>query len=152
MKAIQLNKGFVTIVDDEDYEYLSQWKWYATNQGRVQREWRKDGKTHRMLMHRQLMNAQPGQLIDHINQNPLDNRRANLRFATASQNNQNRKPANKSGLKGVYWCKKRNKYMGYIWVNRKSIYLGISDDPNEIAIMYNEAALKHFGPQAYLNP
>ena len=109
MKEIQLTQGKVALVDDEDYEYLNQWKWYAN-------EW-KGGKLYAVRnvrknkqyigyesMHRLLSSNKDKKLVtDHINGNTLDNRKSNLRICTISENTKNRQiqKNNKSGFKGV---------------------------------------------------
>jgi len=91
--------------------------------------------------------------VDHEDRDTLNNRKSNLRLATRSLNNANSKmrKTNTSGFKGVSWCKQKGKYIGQIAMNNKHFYLGCSDDPIELAIKYNEAALEHFGEFARLN-
>lgn len=74
-------------------------------------------------LHRFVMNPSKGLTVDHINRNPLDNRRCNLRICTQFENNQNQKH-NTSGKVGVTFNKKSNKYIAYIKVKRKHITLG----------------------------
>src|SRR5690242_203106 len=98
MKEIQLTHGQVTIVDDEDFEWLSQWKWYAQlNQSdgkyRAVRNKRigprNEDRKIMIWMHREILGAGNEIKVDHKNHNPLDNRKINLRLATSSQNNMN---------------------------------------------------------------
>lgn len=96
MKAIALSKGKVVIVDDEDFEYLNQWKWSYGSGGYAVREQHlgmQDGKKLRktILMHRLITNAPRGMDVDHINDDKLDNQRSNLRVCTRSQNMANKK-------------------------------------------------------------
>ena len=93
---IKLTKGLSVEVDPEDFEHLSQWKWWYGSGGYAVREQHlgmKDGKKIRrtVLMHRLITNAPDGMDVDHINDNKLDNRRANLRVCTRSQNMANKK-------------------------------------------------------------
>lgn len=91
---------------------------------------------------------------DHVNRNRLDNRRVNLRPATAEQNNANR-PAfhnNKSGFKGVHWSQRRQRWIAEITINRRKVNLGRFDDPLDAARAYNAAALAAWGGFAWLNP
>lgn len=112
MKEISLTKRKVAIVDDSDYEWLIQWKWYATNPGgkgwRAQHDSGGRKSRVRLAMSRVIMGLNPGdrRVVDHINHNPLDNRRQNLRVATLTQNNQNARHHRDSisGFKGVSWC------------------------------------------------
>ena len=119
MKEIKLTQGQFALVDDEDFEYLNQWKWYASkhkNDCRASREVSIGHcKSINVSMSRVIMNAKDGQLIDHINRNPLDNRKSNLRFCTRSQNNTNKKPCGISKYLGVYKKSKKSYYskIGY---------------------------------------
>jgi hypothetical protein len=94
-----------------------------------------------------------GRLVDHENQDGLDNRRANLRIATRSQNNANqrRRKDNTSGYKGVVWHKRERRWQAQIQVEGKCLYLGGFDDPKDAAQAYNVAAFTHFGEFARLN-
>lgn len=97
MKEIQLTQGQVTIVDDEDFEWLSKNKWYAKFQNHTKTFYsvRNEYKPfHRMLqMHREISRTPTGMVCDHINHNTLDNRKENLRNVTNSQNLMNRSGA-----------------------------------------------------------
>lgn len=131
MKYIQLNKKQQTIVDDKDYEYLNQWKWYVDTKGYARHTHylgKRDGKYQQIAwkMHRLVNNTPVGMETDHINRNKLDNRRMNLRSVTNTQNQMNRnlQKNNTSGYKGVKWSESSNKWVSQISVNRKRIYLG----------------------------
>lgn len=128
-KLIPLTKNKFTIVDDEDYEYLSQWKWYLLNSGYAVRDIVFAGQKKTILMHRFIMNAPENLDIDHINGDGLDNRRSNLRLATISQNMMNRRinSNNTSSYAGISWSKEREKWEVYISVNKKRINLGRYD-------------------------
>lgn len=91
---------------------------------------------------------------DHINRNGLDNRRINLRAATAFQNlgNQALRSTNKSGYKGVNWNRLRRKWQGSIKIHGRSRHLGMFTDPVDAARAYNAAALEAWGEFAWLNP
>lgn len=97
-------------------------------------------------MHRQIMGF-PKMEIDHRNLNPLDNRKANLRLSTSSQNKCN-KPlgsTNSSGFKGVHLHKDKNRWMAYITLNYKRRYLGYFDSAIEAALAYDKASLELHG-------
>lgn len=79
MKEIQLTKGAVALVDDEDFEYLSQWKWLLTNQ-RAGRRQRIGAKNPTFYMHRVVLGAGYGDNVEHIDGNLLNNQRNNLRY------------------------------------------------------------------------
>lgn len=85
MKTIELSDGYLTIVDDEDYEYLNQFNWQHSNY--ACRGIRINKKLTVIQMHRVIMNAPKGMVVDHINHNKLDNRRSNLRIVTTAENN-----------------------------------------------------------------
>ena len=157
MKRIPLTQGKETLVDDQDYEYLIQWDWCANRkdsafytQGRI------DGNTttsiHQVLG--KLLGFSSGVNVDHINRNGLDNRRENLRPASKMENARNRGPQvnNTSGFKGVTLYRYDDTWQAQIHVRGKNIYLGRFDDKVEAAKAYNEAAKKHFGEFAWLNP
>lgn len=95
MKTIQLTRGMVAIVDDDDYDHVTQFSWYAIKRRRLWHAAHK--RTNKPLyMHRVLLNAPPDMEVDHANGDGLDNRRHNLRLCTKRQNAQNRR----SGAKG----------------------------------------------------
>jgi hypothetical protein len=153
VKEIPLSKGKVAIVDDEMFEYLNQWSWYCQKSGYAARSYRKDGGFKHDRMHRVIINAAKGDIVDHINGDKLDNRKENLRLATPSQNNYNRGLASNStsGFKGVTWNKKTNKWIARIYVDRKGIHLGSFEYKVDAALAYNEAAFKYHGEFANYN-
>lgn len=125
MKKIKLTRGKFALVDDEDFEFLNQWKWCLRNSGRY--AGRCDYKNNKwILMHRVINNTPVGMETDHINRNKLDNRRSNLRSVTGCQNMMNvGVPSNNvSGYRGVSWDNKHKKWMAQIVVEWKSIWLG----------------------------
>lgn len=160
---IQLNKGQVTIVSDEDIDLAqTQTKWSASfhpayadgGKFRVQRHTpavngkRKTEFIHRVIVSRML--GRPlvrGEQVDHINSNPLDNRRENLRLASSLQNNKNRpKPnTNKSGYKGVHWHSGAQKWRASITIDGKDLSLGLYDDPAAAYDAYCALAKAHHG-------
>lgn len=119
------------LIDDEDFDWLGQWKWRLNNGGYVIRTQvfkRINGKqpSKNIYMHRLLNETPLGFETDHINRNKLDNRKSNLRTVNRSQNelNKNLRNDNSSGYKGVCWDKKVNKWVARVWKNRKEIFLG----------------------------
>lgn len=145
MKRIPLTQGLSAIVDDEDFEMLSRFKWHFHQTGYAMRTARIDGKKHLLRMHRVVMNAPPHKCVDHINGNTLDNRKRNLRIASRSQNqhNRGRNKNNTSGFKGV--SRYRGRWRARITVNWKEIRLGIFDTPEEAFDAYVAAAKEYHG-------
>lgn len=160
MKVIELNRGFATIVDDEDFPALAQYRWHINTEGYAARSInfiRADGKRtcRSVRMHREIMTPLPGFLVDHANQNKLDNRRCNLRIATISQNNANSKCHSDTalGIKGVIRDPKcRSKpFRARIRFNKKLIDLGYFQTAEEAHAAYCEASTKFNGPFARFN-
>lgn len=107
MKTITLRHGQTTIVDDDDYEELNQFKWGTTHNGYAYRRKVINGVSRRILMHRVVNQTPDGLSTDHINRDKLDNRKSNLRSATNSLNMLNRglTSNNRTGLKRLYFMK-----------------------------------------------
>lgn len=103
------------IIDAEDYPLVSKYKWKTTKGG-----YASTGKDS-ILLHRLILDAKQGQQVDHINLNPLDNRKANLRIADCSLNVSNRKPYNKYGIKGIEQHS-FNKWSAYFRINNKQYH------------------------------
>ena len=155
-KRIPLTRGKYAIVDDKDYEWLGQWRWYCDQDERMGYAVRGatvNGKRTTLQMHRVILNLKKGEITDHINGNGLDNRRCNLRKCTPSQNMWNRrKPKNNtSGYIGVDWHKRDKKWQARICRDRKQKHLGCFDDIEEAARAYDRAALELHGEFALLN-
>lgn len=158
MKTIILTKGKFATVDDEDYNFLNQWKWHYQNAGYACRaEWigiiNGIEKSKCILMHRIILNTPSDKHTDHINGNRLDNRRCNLRICNRKENqrNQLKQKNTSSKYKGVYWDKTKNKWFAGIKINRKTKYLGRWKNEEQAAWAYNKAAKKYFGEFAKLN-
>ena len=157
MKEIQLTQGKVALVDNEDYEYLNQWKWhvikghntfYAIRNFRIHK-----CKRSKIYMHRLIMNPNKGMVIDHIDRCGLNNQKKNLRICTKSQNSMNSclRLNSTTKYKGVYYDKILNKFRARIYINKITKNIGSYIDPKDAARAYNEAAIKHFGKFAQLN-
>lgn len=143
------------IVDAEDAERLSRFKWNAAIRGgcrHVRRAYRDGYQVVTVYLHTEVMGTPPsGMVIDHINGNGLDNRKCNLRFATPRQNMANRRSrkTQQSGYKGVFAA--RNKWSARITCKGVREYIGIFDTPEEAARAYDEAAKIIHGEFAALN-
>ena len=158
MKEIKLTKGYVAIVDDEDYYRLSKYKWRASSICRKSNTIYAstmvsiNGKRVDIRMHRFIMAATNSLIqVDHKDGNGLNNQKCNLRLANNSQNNANKPPRkdNKIGYKGV--CKDRSKYRAVVYHLDKKINVGSFNTPEEAALAYNKKAIEIHGEFAYLN-
>ena len=165
MKEIELTQGFKAIVDDDDYEWLSEKKWYSSNKGNGLfyaafggesiNKWRQSAT----LMHRHILQKHFGWTyldgfhVDHINGNTLDNRKSNIRRCTRSQNKYNvgKKKVNTSGFKGVFLNKKTNKWFVAIRVNGVTKRIGTFVCKIKAARAYDSAAILYHGEFASLN-
>ncbi len=150
MKKISLTQGKVTLVDDIDYEYLNQWKWYAAKDGNTFyaiRTIKRNGKQTTIHMYQVLAKRLDFQdSADHKNRNGLDNQRSNLRNATQKQQRENQgiPKNNTSGHKGICWDKQRSKWRAQIGHNGKCIYLGLFDNIEDTVKARKEAEEKYF--------
>lgn len=122
MKRIELTKSAIALVDDRDYARLTKHSWCIDGSGYAI-GWHAE----RIIrMHRLIMRAKKGQLVDHINRNKLDNRRRNLRFATSSQNALNSKlrNTNTSGVRGLWWNHRASRWNAMIHIQKVRTWLG----------------------------
>jgi hypothetical protein len=151
-KLIPLTQGKFAIVDAEDYDWLMRYKWHVVNDRTTCYAMRSKGYT-TVSMHRQIMNAPKGLIVDHIDHNGLNNRKNNLRNCTHSQNLLNRRirPDCKSKYKGVVWDLYARKWISRICLNQKRINLGCFDNEIDAALAYDRAARKYHGEFACLN-
>ncbi len=153
IKIINLTKGKEMIVDGDWHDMLSLVKWHVDSYGYARRTTYFDRKYGKDYVHRMIMGAKDGQIVDHINGDILDNRRGNLRLCSPKENSQNRKK-NKTvthRYKGI-----RKKGGGAAWealikVDGKMKYLGRYKTQEEAGSAYNKAAVKYFGEFAYQN-
>jgi len=158
-RRIALTQGKFAIVDPADFERLSKYKWFAQQDQRtfyaVRRiRLKRDGRPKAVWMHREVTRAGDGEFCDHLNHKGLDNRKANLRLATRSQNAWNRRIPNvksRSKYKGVSWYNREKRRNARILVNGKQKFLGIFADEIVAAKAYDTAARKYHGQFAALN-
>jgi hypothetical protein len=163
VKKIELTQGQVAIVDNIDFDYLNQWKWCADynlkSKGyyamRTKHLGVVDGKRKqkRIRMHRVVIEhifgreLQRKEFIDHINHDPLDNRRQNLRVVSHRQNLQNQKRKTTSKYPGVCWSNATQKWRAYIHLNGKLKSLGYHSDEREAAKAYEKACRELVGEE-----
>lgn len=159
MKEIQLTRGQVALVDDADFEWLNQWKWFALK-GKdkktlyAQRNIPIAGKQKGLKMHRLILGLDdPEIFVDHIDTNGLNNQRHNLRLATSSQSacNRTRRISNISKYKGVTWRKDNKKWRVYVGKSGVQKRFGQFDNEKDAAAEYNKQALIIHGEFAHLN-
>lgn len=154
---IKLTQGQYAIVDFDDFCRLNGCKWYARKAGRTYYAERLEyvGEVlYRIRMHRVIMNAKKGDIIDHHNHNGLDNRKDNLRPATRTQNNWNSCrgfDSATSKYKGVFYDKRRKKFRAVLSIDGKRKHLGYFDNELDAARAYDAAAKLHRGEFAALN-
>lgn len=149
----------VILFDKDDFDKVGIWKWKVGKKGYAVRGIYikgingKRGKYKTITMHRLIMDAKPGECVDHINRNKLDNRKANLRLCKPAENQRNMgiPKHNTSGYKGVSFLKKLGKWEAYITYNNKKINLGYFEIKIEAAEAYNKVAKQKFGEFAVLN-
>lgn len=151
MKEIKLTRGKVALVDDDMFDYLSQFKWqalkhyntfYAVRGGK-----RKDGKRPLIRMHIEIMGEKDGCIIDHRDGNGLNNCRENMRHITQRQNIQCQHRLKSSKYPGVYWSKAAQKWHVQIMLNGSKKYLGIYADEHEAFLVYKNAVHTYTGQE-----
>lgn len=151
--------GRVALVDGEDYELVSQYRWHVQEDTRpghrsgpyARTDVRQAGSGFKPLFMHNLIAGycKP----DHVDGNGLNNQRSNLRPATAGQNMMNRRkrPGVTSRYLGVHWYKTRNKWVAVIHRDRKRRHLGYFSSEIEAALAYDAAARELFGEYARPN-
>lgn len=164
MKEIPLTQGYTAIVDDEDFDRVSCFKWRASidrrKDGTIRTVYaRRDivtatGKACTLYLHRIIAGATDSAVqVDHKNRNGLDCTRTNLRVCTCSQNQGNSvmQIDNTSGFKGVSWHKAAKGWVASIRISGRNTNLGIFHSKEAAAQAYNVAAVDTFGEFALLN-
>ncbi len=142
MREIPLSQGKIAFVDDEDYEYLSQFRWYANNiQGLT---YARRTVRRAPFMHHMILSTIPkGKVTDHIDGNGLNNQRSNLRIVTMRENTQNLHIKKSSKYPGVTWHKATQKWMAQAYLNGKHAYLGVYATEEEAYQVYQNGCEKH---------
>lgn len=162
MRLIPLTQGQWALVDDADYEWLIAHTWCAHKcRGKIDKFYAvthirdETGKLKLVSMHRLITNCPKGMVVDHEDNNGLNNQRFNIRVCTHSQNqhNRGRDSDGRQKYKGVTIHKrnKTNPYQAAICVNWRNIYLGMYPTDVLAALAYDAAAREHHGEFAYQN-
>lgn len=141
---IILTRGQIAIVDEEDYNFLINWKWRAVWDG--YRFYARNAYSE--AMHRIILEITDSKIhVDHIDGDSLNNRKRNLRLATSSQNQANRTKtrANTSGVKGASWNIKRNAWQAQIGFRGKNIHVGYFDDLEDASCAYKMKEIELYG-------
>ena len=152
MKLIPLTQDKFAQVDDEDFDYLMQFKWCANKLGNTYYAVNRSIKDKSILMHRVILGLTDSNILcDHKDHNGLNNQRINLRPCTHSENRANRKAYGSSKYLGVYFYTKKNKWVAQITKDSKMKHIGIYSTEIEAALAYNNAAKDLHGEFANLN-
>lgn len=146
-----LNKGGTFFIDADDYELVRPYCWCETTGGYLVARNPEDGKL--LKLHRLIMNAPDGMIVDHINHDVRDNRKRNLRVVNDQNSNRNigLKSNNKSGVTGVCWVKREKKWRAEIRIDNKGICVGRFDDISDAVAARKAAEEKYFGEYSYDN-
>lgn len=145
MAEIILNNGAIALVDEFDMDALAAVRWFWSN-GYASHQERRDGHPHTVYMHRLLMGEPAGLEVDHINADGLDNRRANLRIVTRSQNEQAKHRVRSDSTTGVRGVERIHggRYRARIWLDGKAIPLGCFRTIEEAAVAASEGRRRFF--------
>jgi AP2 domain. len=149
MKEIPLTQGKVTLVDDDMFEYLNQWKWRCGKGGYALRT----SKGEDIYLHHLVLTTPEGKQVDHIDRNTFNNCRSNLRLCNKSENQRNRPLSknNTSGFKGITYCMRDHVWFSRIKLFFKEMHLGSFKTSEEAAHVYDKRAVELFGEFAWLN-
>jgi len=143
------------IIDNDDYDLVKDYIWMTTSKGGYIRGYKRGMCYKYVFLHRLIMNVLDSKdiVIDHINRNPLDNRKSNLRKCTKSQNKKNRTSSGKSKYLGVSVINTKQGifYTAQISIDKKQTYLGRFKNEKEAALCYDNAAIIYHKEFANLN-
>lgn len=142
-----LDDGREFLFDIEDYDLIKGFHWKSDNRGYILCQIKKHGKVKSIYLHRISANPPSGVSIDHINGNKFDNRKCNLREVTQTQNCYNKplSSKNKSGVTGVFWHSKKNKWLVNISHNNQSVYIGLYEKFEDAVQARYEAEDMYYG-------
>lgn len=147
MKKIKLTQNKTALVDNDDFEELNKFKWYANRHGNTFYAVRSLANGSKRLMHRCILNTPTSNETDHKDGNGLNNQRKNLRICNHSENQQNKGKNinNTSGFKGISWCQRNKKWLVRLSVNGTRLYLGHFKQKIKAYQAYVEACIKYHG-------
>lgn len=155
MKEIKLTQGQIAMIDDEDFHFVSKYKWHASKglKNRSFYAYRKDNSTGRQIaMHRELLGLNDSKIkVDHKDHNGLNNQMDNIRPCTHQQNTSNQSRHLDSVSKYVGVVRKRKKWQAQIRKNGVCYYLGLYESEIDAVLAYNNAAKKFNKEFANLN-
>lgn len=148
VRMIPLDDGFYAYVDTADYEWLSRWKWHMSSGYAV-----RFSRGRMVFMHKMILDAPTGMVVDHKDGNRVNNCRCNLRVCTPLQNARNRRRSGRTGsqFKGVYYAKRLKKWYAKWWYKARNRRLEYFDTETDAARGYDLAAVRWFGEFACLN-
>jgi hypothetical protein len=145
-------KGIAILVDEEDYRVHAKYRWFLDSGGYAAMNIYpiddNGNKVHKIVtMHRLIIDPPDGFQVDHRDRNRLNNRRSNLRVATHAQNmlNKSKYKSNTSGITGVKWHKREQKWWSEICFQGKNRWLGYFSSKEEASKAYQQAHKKYFG-------
>lgn len=149
-RLIRLTNGGYAIVDQDDYEFLSQWRWQRDPDGYARRSEGAGAKRRGVFIHHIVARTPKGLEPDHINRNRLDNRKENLRNVPKGVNLRNCEAHcnNKAGVLGVYFAKDRNRWRADTHCQGKTIHLGSYYTKEEAAEAYQSFVKRLFDEAA----
>ncbi len=142
---VPLTRGYEAMIDAYDVPLVEGFNWYALVNAwavRAMRNIWRDGIRETIYLHRVIMSAPQGAMVDHIDGNPLNNRKSNLRLATNAENQRNskRRKDNTSGFKGVHLDKRKGLWRAQIKLNGTKRWLGYFGTPEEAHFAYCKAS------------
>lgn len=153
---IPLTRGKVAVIDFDDFEKVRPYKWHARKAPR--NCWYADHRFGKygylMPMHRLILDAPPGSLVDHEDGDGLNNRRSNIRVCTKAQNGQAHRiktPGGTSKFRGVYRYKRDSIWVAQLGTKTENFYLGRFDSEEDAARAYDAKARELFGEYAAPN-
>lgn len=157
-REVPLPGGLFALIDENDAAAVLRYRWHVMRRGHTHYAkytlpWTPDGRRPALLMHRLILGATNDDLVDHRDGNGLNNQRSNLRVCTAAENLRNARTRvdNASGLKGVGFDRRANRYHARIFLNGRTKHLGYFASAEEAHAAYCRAASDAFGDFARFN-